>query len=273
MENGKRFCSALWFLAGSTTRSNGLVNAGFILYWTLKNWISIPFHYRKELILKDVLPCVLACVAAVSPFLLFNVYGHLKFCPDGAALEWCDQHMLSLYQYVQAKYWDVGFLNYFKPRKLPNFLLAMPCQLLVTYGSLCYLKVRSDQIWSLGLLDRYPGRKVQSTYTHLRFYLVSRNVFVYVAHAAFLLLFSFLFMHVEVTTRFTMSSSPLPYWIAASLVFRDVVKVFPRNATVRDIVRTFQPTRLSLASKAVLLYFITYVVIGTLLHVNYLPWT
>lgn len=37
---------------------------------------------------------------------------------------------------IQKKYWDVGFLRYWKLRKIPFFIMAFPTLVCVLYGNM-----------------------------------------------------------------------------------------------------------------------------------------
>lgn len=56
-----------------------------------------------------------------------------RFCPSGG--EWCNEQIIknipfitkqSFYSFIQAKYWNVGFLKYWTLSNIPNFVIAMP---------------------------------------------------------------------------------------------------------------------------------------------------
>ncbi|CEM36574.1 unnamed protein product [Vitrella brassicaformis CCMP3155] len=56
-------------------------------------------------------------------------HGHHYHCRP-----WCVQVVPSIYGFVQRQYWGVGPFLYFQLKQLPNFLLALPCLLMVTWA-------------------------------------------------------------------------------------------------------------------------------------------
>lgn len=61
----------------------------------------------------------------VAFFFLYTQYlPWQQFCPQRG--EWCAKSLPSIYGYVQKRYWNVGFLNYWTPNNIPNFLFAAP---------------------------------------------------------------------------------------------------------------------------------------------------
>ncbi|KAM7288040.1 GPI mannosyltransferase 2 [Ixodes scapularis] len=250
LEHGHPNLATLLFFLGGFVRSNGFLSAGFLLYSGLVlNWT--PFR------------SFLRAAVCFVPFVLFQCYAWSLFCvPDYSgrppalvasqaseagyklagrnASEWCSAPLPFSYGYVQSRYWDVGFLAYYRPKQLPNFLLALPAAAVV--AGCC------------ARFSRSPGD--------------ARHV-PYVLHAGGLLLLCVLFANVQVTTRLLAAASPVLYWstfLAADPrprtkglhVWADVV----RNLWQRD-----------LQCKRLVTYFAAYAVVGTALHVNFLPWT
>ena len=135
------------------------------------------------------------------------------------------------------------------------------------------------------------------------------GMFVYVVHIAFLTVFCLLCIHVQVTTRMIASVSPVLYWFTAFLFFKppDSVKEPEFKSNDRNSVyfanrlkkistkkqgnsfdkgvdsienlqsrwKVFIFTDLCPSKEAKLIkyYFIAYVIIGTALFSNFLPWT
>lgn len=61
----------------------------------------------------------------VGCFFLYTQYLPWSiFCPWRE--EWCTYYFPSIYGYVQERYWNVGFLRYWTPNNIPNFLFAAP---------------------------------------------------------------------------------------------------------------------------------------------------
>lgn len=277
--------ATVWFMLASSTRSNGVVNAFFIAYYQLKLLFD-KCHTEKH----NAVSCesfsilfkaALSCALVLLPFVSFNLFGYIRFCGVtdlsfhswkqvtncSAIPQFCCDSIPLIYQHVQKHHWDLGFLAYYKFRKLPNFLLAVPITCTVIYGAVHYLSVRHHETKYLGLLSTETTVATSSsTTTHLVF--ASKNIFCFVVNALALITFALLFMHVEVSTRFLFSSSPFPYWVVSSFLIRDLM-ILDASTTVSW--RCFN--KLTPISKVFIVYFLGYFIMGTALHVNFLPWT
>lgn len=248
--------SSLYFSFSALNRSNGLLNVGFLLYSILQLFVK-----KRKLLLKSFIGIIFifACFGS------FQIFGYYKFCtlqeflidpkvinyaiannlilPNNHSLpEWCGVRLP--YSYVQETYWEnIGFLQYFQLKQIPNFLLASPCiYILLRFG---FEYFYSNNIIYLGLRSH------------------DKSDFVYVVHSTFLTIFCFCFIHVQVTTRMLASSSPVLYWACASY-FKFPLKF--NKITFICILNDFK-------SRQIVLYFLTYFIFGTVLFVNYLPFT
>lgn len=192
------FSAAFLFALGSGARSNGMVSIGFIGYQMLS---EIHQSYGKlrvascqvllgTLLVKTFQILLLACIVAL-PFMAFQYYGYVQFCGSAVTSPWCDCYLPLPYSYIQKQYWNVGFLKYYEFKQLPNFFLAMPIVLIGVIGILNCLKNQTwNDILSLGLASS----------TRCFHGACSANVFVYVVHLGFLLVFGVTSMHVQVSS-------------------------------------------------------------------------
>ncbi|KAF8917812.1 GPI mannosyltransferase 2 [Mucidula mucida] len=183
----KQFVAAtvLFTLAGFF-RSNSVLLAGFILW----GMIVAPFLANTPIRLSAIL-----YVAPIFlPFLAHNAAAYMAFCTSADRPEWCARVVPSIYSHVQKTYWNVGFLNYYTPEQIPNFLIAAPPVLLLY--SFC--------IWHL--------RRPRSPSPFL-----SHALTPHVLHALFLTTTVVLSAHVQIMLRFA-ASMPLVYWAAAWLL-------------------------------------------------------
>lgn len=231
----------------SATRSNGLISIGFIIFhflikyapivspdfklWSILGYISVILEF-----IQDVLVLLMSSVLAASGYISFQIYSFIKFCvgdskPTKGSMQskplWCDNLLPHPYGQVQAKYWNVGFFQYYEIKQLPNFLLAMPISFIVLSGSLRGAK---------------EMRRKLSGFT--------RHQLAYYIQAIFLTLLCSISINIQVITRLLLSSCPAIYWICADMTKNDRVR--------RKILST---------------YFLSYFIIGTILHVNFFPWT
>ncbi|XP_007429357.1 GPI mannosyltransferase 2 [Python bivittatus] len=333
LEKGRCWISLLLFSLATGVRSNGLINAGFLIYSQTKLF-AFKFQARTRSgvkllqnigqFLKLSASLVLMSASVFLPFALFQYYAYHKFCnpnvslgyaiprpllqlaefkgyrvaaADGGKPPWCSWNFPVLYSYIQDTYWNVGFLRYFELKQIPNFLLAFPAILLGSWAVWLYITANPWHCLTLGLVRRKSaGTQEHDSHKPAEgFY--SPGVFVYMVHAATLLVFGTFFMHVQVLTRFLGSSSPVLYWFSAHLLydsepllqdggspskhgeplsekpsFHNFLPNFSRNEnSVLELLSKWKQSRI--LTKCILGYVLSYWLLGLVLHCNFFPWT
>jgi len=345
----------------SATRANSILNCGHVVYNSLKIVATEMILYvrmkkakaKAELsttianILGDaIIPGLFNLVGCVGSFIFFQYFCFTNFCRvkrrersemDDFVVDygrrellkvagdtpspWCHNEPPLAYSYIQKVHWDNGFLAYWDTKQLPNFLLAVPCVLMVLHHSWEFVQVHWDYVKRLGLVDnnllgmpRRPCLAVRqyspeddgsehlaSKVTFAPVFLFSiegeccrvlpRECFVYVVHATALTIFGIFFMHVQVTTRLLLASSPVLPWLAAILTTRRdkpaVALAEGEEAQAEALLKIECKTNLESStdtilfqekldtdvSRWVMMYFLGYTLVGTILFCNHLPWT
>lgn len=316
----------------SATRANSILNIGFVVYNSLKIVATETILYVRmkkakataEIsttianILGDaIFPGILNLVGCVGSFIVFQYFCFTNFCRvkrrekadvPGYVIEygrtqllkvvgdppspWCHQEPPMAYTYIQRVYWNNGFLAYWDMKQLPNFLLAVPCILLVLHHSYQFLQVHWDYVKRLGLVDNnLLGMPRRPCLAVRQYRVLPRDCFVYVVHATALAIFGLFFMHVQVTTRLILASSPVLPWLAAILTTRKDKAAVPlaetdqakMDALLKIECRSnlesntdtilFQEKLETDVSRWVMMYFLGYTLVGTILFCNHLPWT
>ncbi|XP_050442678.1 GPI mannosyltransferase 2 [Adelges cooleyi] len=247
--------ASMFFGISAMTRSNGILNVGFFLYIMIHSAVK-----KNKIMLKGFLGLcfVLLC------FSFFQIYSYYKYCisqepiqdidviefanknnllmPNNQTmLSWCGNRLA--YSYVQDKYWNVGFLRYFQIKQIPNFILASPCIFVILNFGFKYFLNNVHALINLGK---------------------GKPEFPYIVHAVFLTIFCLFFIHVQVTTRMLASSSPVLYW-ASAYYFK--FPIFLKRKLAFSCI--FNDKN----SSFIFLYFISYFLFGTILFVNFLPFT
>lgn len=276
------------------TRSNGLINIGFIAY----KYMKLKAHKNSTFFFNIIFS--IGIFLSILPFLIYQTYCYVKFCiPNTVALphfifshgiengyvfpgsnsSWCRRPVPFAYSYVQEHYWNVGFLKYYQLKQIPNFILALPIVCIVLSGVRRFVGSYRTLILYLGFIEgNVRGELPLAT-------------FAYVAHCFALTVFSVLMIHVQVATRLLASSSPVPYWFCASMlspafketVERDVLGKLTKKSNGlfyecysnrKSKWKTFLLTEnFEGFSFFIKYYFLSYFVVGTVLFSNYLPWT
>ena len=237
-EKGNLTKASFFFGLTGLARSNGIVNAGFILYRKFMDFIrQLTRPDWKELVdMKTTLvaisstcvitigPTLFYTILCLTPFAFYQAYAYSIFCnrqasyrdlpnhilnygnnqhykmPHGGLSPWCHHTLPLSYSYVQAKHWNNGFLQYYQVKQIPNFLLAAPMILLCLTAIGYYCKQNVRQVVSgLGQQEFYKKYDEEKTERLTEDCgFYSPRVFVYVVHVLGLLTVAVLFMHIQV---------------------------------------------------------------------------
>lgn len=227
----------MFFAASLMTRSNGLLNTGFSLYFIVRVMLDNSRSCFSKLSF-----LVINLWSVFAPISLFYYYQKVVIpansCPG---MSFCDEHNESVwllpYFVIQKKYWDQGFLRFWQLKQSLNFLIGVPIIAVCLWSATSYFTRIKDL-----LIHAKVYVKEHRFWSHPR-------LVPYAVHISFLSLTALFFMHVQVSVRLLSSSSPWIYWLAASL-----------------------PTY-SLSHKVIKNLFMTYFLLGIALFSNGLPFT
>ncbi|VDN19228.1 unnamed protein product, partial [Gongylonema pulchrum] len=221
--------AALLFSFAFATRSNGILNFGYIMFQLLVETIYSA-SLRKYIWQRD-------CGTVMLKVLPHGTRTHNRFCSSNAtsnsstellpdsvrqyAVEnnlvlpddlkkpiWCKQKRSMLnpmpvfYVHIQKKYWQVEPFGYWQLKKLPCFLMASPVVFFVAYGSLVELNRLRTLRGSLFVALWYSLQDPCS-------------LIPFLVHSLLLTALALVLYNVEVLTRITFSSSPFIYLVLA----------------------------------------------------------
>ncbi|XP_006883540.1 PREDICTED: GPI mannosyltransferase 2 [Elephantulus edwardii] len=307
LERNRSWTSGFLFALATGVRSNGLVNIGFLVHAQCQGFFSsLEAGSPLRQLIKLIASVLLSVLTLGLPFFLFQYYAYTQFClpgtaqtipkpltqlamdkgyriADGKEPPWCFWNLPLIYKYIQDVYWNVGFLRYYELRQVPNFLLAAPVVILVAGATWMYITTHPWLCLTLGLQKNKNLEKSVPGF-------LSPHVFVYLVHAVVLLVFGGLCMHVQVLTRFLGSSTPIVYWFPAHLLQNQEPmlksletvswkplegdsppgQMISRNP-IKELLYNWKTC--SPLTQYILGYFLTYWLLGLLLHCNFLPWT
>ena len=158
----------------------------------------------------------------------------------------------TVYSYLQAKYWNVGFFSSYQIRQLPNFALAVPISILTIYTIYYYRTLISSPCIQSTTSNSNQDKNMG---LNLNIYIkiwenIQNPCFPYVIHLIVVLLLCICIAHIQISTRLICASSPILYCTMAHIY----------NTT-------------SVYKKWLVWYIILFNIIGILLHCNYYPWT
>lgn len=288
------------------TRSNGIINIGFPMYFQLKKLFhsytgnlsckTICKFMFSSITLKHLYAMCNTIIISMVQFILLQIYNYIIFCipnPDqiirpeviahSAAynltllgndnVEWCYSRIPIAYSYIQKKYWNVGFLSYYEMKQIPNFVLAFPILYIMIKCIKEYFVEHKRYFYTLGFVKRIENNE----YYKKKKYPIEMLVFV--VHGLFLTVFCIFFVHIQVSTRLICSASPLMYWYCAlsaccvSGKSDDDAYEFEENVSSKWKVYFLTQKNYTLQERFLLSYFLGYTILGCFMFPNFLPWT
>ncbi|KAJ1891893.1 ER membrane glycoprotein subunit of the GPI transamidase complex-like protein [Kickxella alabastrina] len=295
----KYLLASLCLAASSLCRSNGVMYSGFIV-WDLivrsdARDGSTSSSGRRALLWQALKATVLVAISALG-FIAFQAFGKRELCqqpihpPAASARPYCESSLSTVYGFVQAEYWDIGFLRYYTLQQLPNFLLAAPMVVLSGAGLWAYATHDPLRVATLGLrmrkrklsavqsvaaeeeadadadaeADEEAEAEIQATAAYF-----SDSLLPHMYFWAVLLGVAAATMHMQVITRF-FSSVPAVFWFAAHVV---AASLPPPVSGQRTMATT--TAKAALKTPAVALaavgYFAAYGLAGVVLFSNFFP--
>lgn len=268
-EHQKYAIAGLFFGAATILRSNGLLwgllylgDLSLILNGLLKTFNTKFPPQRKQSgpslrgkFLVAGVQVIIGGLLIGAAFFGFQYLAYTVYCPGAGSSSsdaegmlrapvWCNNRIPLIYSYVQSKYWGMGFLHYWTPNNIPNFLFAFPT-LAIMWKSGCYYSyylpnyIKTHTIVpEVGDYERRVLRKIE----YLSPYLVVQGIMFFSCLATW---------HVQIITRVG-SCLPVLYWYTAEMLM----------STQLTQVKT---------GKIILRYFMVWIVVQGIFFSAFLP--
>lgn len=243
IEFGRLSVASTFLALSSLTRANGIISLGFVAYWHVTTISILSARVLRSARLVEQFGIFLThALMILIPFIMFQSYSYYILCIDPNLpdrLQFCSTALSIPYTFIQRKYWSIGFLKYYQLKQIPNFILALPMMLICSWIVMKYFQANGKQFFKL-ILNFQSRRRGPFLWNN-------GHCLPFIVHLAFLTFVSIFYMHVQVITRFVLSSTPVVYWAIASA---------PNNKKYYFKV-----------------YSALYFVLGTILHSAFYPWT
>ena len=220
------FLAAILFGLGSLTRGNGIFFAGFFAYDLLQSAKRVSW---VRWLAWEAPKAAIFCVISAAGFVALQAAAFAAFCStDDADLRrpWCDEPIPFIYQFVQREYWyapllrlfhaligrrNVGFLNYFELKQVPNFAIAAPILLSCTAAIVRYFAYDWRRAVSLGLSGSARARQTKETHVPIEYH---DGLLPHMFLLLYTVLLTVFVAHIQIANRM-FSCMPVMYWALA----------------------------------------------------------
>ena len=180
LENDNKLWASICFGVSGITRSNGLLNIGYLVYRLAKSSIK-QIKIFKQGMFKDFetfctslwilfsmyfIPYACLILTSLLPFMAYQYYCYVLMCTNTLDSKvyipnhirdyvkvrpylklygeppspWCNDSIPLAYNYIQKNYWEQGLFNYWEWKNIPHFLLATPVVLLSLGAAVTYYR-------------------------------------------------------------------------------------------------------------------------------------
>ena len=182
--------------------------------------------------------CICYCVSICIPYVIMNFKGIWLLCGVGAdsttgfggstghttsssssdsgsssSSSVCRHILPNIYSHLQTKYWNVGLLQSYQWKQLPNFILATPVIVLCIYLCIQYYYINKNTITITTIPYKYTNNNnINNIYLYIKC-LKKHYLLPHIIHMCVLLIVCVLFAHIQVTTRVLFSSCHVLYYM------------------------------------------------------------
>lgn len=298
---------ALWLLA-SVARSNGVLYAGYIVLLVTARILPRRPVWWAAVVAIVTAGGLLYLFMTQVVVAIYNEWVMSNLCevesPGILPPEWCAKALqrdgtFSVYAHFQKTYWNVGFLRYFEWRQLPNFLLAAPVLILslaaviswIRHSWMAYRQREASNNhkgsaisqlvpWAVDTLADFGAPVVDTATTDsggggsaplpTDVLLGGTATLGHYAVLAVAAILGLTMAHVQISTRLIFSSCPAIYFYMAVLIADDEQQPEKSKAASSH---SSSSNQTHWKAEAILAYCLLYIVLGVIMHSNWLPWT
>ncbi|RDW60492.1 DUF409 domain protein [Aspergillus mulundensis] len=119
------------FAVATAIRSNGILSGILLAYDAFAQTYKIITRRSFGAIVRLGFLVLSGSTVALG-LMIPQYFAYIAYCMnEGVSRPWCQSFIPSIYGWVQAHYWGVGFLRYWTVSNLPLFLLASPMLLIL----------------------------------------------------------------------------------------------------------------------------------------------
>ncbi|KXT11408.1 hypothetical protein AC579_9890 [Pseudocercospora musae] len=232
--------SGVLFATATTVRGNGLLS-GIMFAWDVVLYIPRLPEILRERTSIDILRLfgllVGGSMIAIG-YAIPQIEAYLEYCTGGNTRPWCSKIPPSIYTFVQAHYWNVGFLRYWTLSNIPLFALAAPMLLvLLSTGWIAMSRVRLDKL--VGALNIAGDPNNTSTITVQEKQAFSHHMARFALPQMVLAVLALTSFHVQIINRIS-SGYPVWYILLACAIHMPAHTTENTSATMRFFARNAQ---------------------------------
>ena len=259
--------ATLFFCLSGFIRSNGnfyILLIGYrLLHRLIESALKSDFSLNKKVFegFKIIAIGIVILILMNIPYVVVMRMPWKTYCKDfieypGAEKpSFCNSMIPNAYTYIQDKFWDVGFMTSWQPRKAFFVIWGIPMLVLMGVMLGKYYKRNFLNTVLLGIPGALTKRGAGEKNENDAFYM-SKNIPSIILTTIMFVVNTF-FAHINVSSRIN-SSNPLVYWYAAYAL-----------SVVKGIKGEGETMKWSCKNHLILYYFIFYMVTGCAVFTNF----
>jgi len=212
--------SGLIFGVGTTVRSNGLLSGIMFLEEALRGVYCLRNGLEYSVI-RRLAATVIGGISIGFFFVLPQYIAYREYCGSSMTSSgqspriWCERTLPSIYTFVQAHYWNVGFLRYWTLSNIPLFLLATPMLIILALSYFWTVDMNSTLTDQVAQQD-VPGDKLASASKTSR--RATRLLHTLALPQFVLAILALTSYHVQIISRLSSGYVIWYLWLAATII-------------------------------------------------------